>query len=181
MRIFIAIELEDDLKNYLGEKQQEVKEQSEKGNFTRLQNLHLTLRFIGEVSTMDVENIKEAMEAVTEKMNGFEMTLGQLGEFPRGNKEIVWIGIDQGQEALQQLFDKLEEALEEKGCPREEKGLRPHITLGREIVLRKPFEELSKEIMVESKTIGVKGITLMKSARIREKLTYIPIYHSSLQ
>jgi 2'-5' RNA ligase len=181
MRIFIAIELDDELKKYLGEKQQQVKDQSEKGNFTRLQNLHLTLRFIGEVSTMDVENIKEAMEAAAEKTNAFEMTLGQLGEFPRGNKKILWIGLDQGQQALQQLFENLEECLEEKGYPREEKGLRPHITLGREIVLRKSFEELSKEMMVEPKTVGVKAITLMKSTRIREKLTYIPIYHRSLQ
>ncbi|MBB6214038.1 2'-5' RNA ligase [Anaerosolibacter carboniphilus] len=181
MRVFIAIELDEVLKEYLREKQQKVRNYSEKGNFTRIENLHLTLRFIGEVSTVDVEKIKEAMEEAAEKTNSFQMTLGSLGEFPRGNKKILWIGIDQGRQILQQLFAKLEKSLEERGYPREEKGLKPHITLGREIVLQKIFGELSKEIMVESKTVGVKAITLMESTRIQGALTYVPIYRRNLQ
>lgn len=181
MRVFIAIELEDGLKAYLGEKQQEVRTHSEKGNFTRLENLHLTLRFMGEVPNQGIEKIKEAMAATAEEINAFPMTLGTLGEFPRGNKKILWMGIHQGQPALQQLFQALEKCLEEKGYSREEKGLTPHITLGREVILKKPFDELKEEIAVEEKNIEVKGITLMESTRIQGVLTYVPIYRKDLQ
>ncbi|MFT9494088.1 RNA 2',3'-cyclic phosphodiesterase [Anaerosolibacter sp.] len=181
MRVFIAIEIEDGLKAYLGEKQQEVRTHSEKGNFTRLENLHLTLRFMGEVPNQGIEKIKEAMEAAAEQINAFQMTLGALGEFPKGNKKILWMGIHQGQPALQQLYNDLEQCLEERGFPREERGLNPHITLGREIVLQKPFGELKEAITVEDKTIEVKGITLMESTRIQGVLTYVPIYRRNLQ
>jgi 2'-5' RNA ligase len=176
MRVFIAIELEDWLKEYIYEKQKDIKRNSIKGNFSRKENFHLTLRFIGEADEEEIERIKKAIDRTAETSKPFNMQLGKLGYFPRKNKKIVWAGISNGQKKLRNLFDILEINLEKQGFDREERGLKPHITIARQVRLKIDFDNLAEKINIESLNIPVEKISLMESTRVNGKLTYRPIY-----
>ncbi|WZL74325.1 RNA 2',3'-cyclic phosphodiesterase [Clostridiaceae bacterium 35-E11] len=180
MRVFIAITLEDEMKKYIAQRQATVKNLSIKGNFTRTDNFHLTLRFIGEVNENQIQAIKKAMDDTANAIKPFELRLGQLGQFPRREKKIVWIGIHEGRKPLQDLFESIESHLEKEGFEREGRGLKPHITLGREIRLKEPFEALMNEMQIQGKKIPVEKIALMESKRVEGILKYIPIYTKTL-
>jgi len=176
MRVFIAIELDEKLKDYIFEQQKLVKANSVKGNFSRKENFHLTLRFIGEANCDEIEMLKTAIDATANDFSPFNLKLGELGYFLKKSKRIIWIGISKGQKELQQLFNLLENNLVRQGFEREVRGLKPHITLAREVVLNTDFKLISKEAKILDKELAVKKISLMESKKIDGKLTYKPIY-----
>ncbi|MGE4214789.1 MAG: 2'-5' RNA ligase family protein, partial [Anaerotignaceae bacterium] len=103
------------------------------------------------------------------------LSLSHLGFFPKGNRTIVWAGIEDSQPLLR-LFSGLEKSLMQQGFPRERKGLSPHITLGREIDLTEKFDTIKAQIPLEKKQIKVTKISLMESKRMGAKLVYKPIF-----
>ncbi len=177
MRVFIAIEFTDDIKQFLWEKQQEVKKYCTKGNFTYKENFHLTLRFIGEVEQKELLKLRAAIDEAASSESPFELVLEKLGQFPRGSRRILWIGLKHSGK-LQQLYQTLENTLERQGYEKEERGYNAHITLGREVQVEN-LEVLDKDVVIEPQVLFVKGISLMESARVEGRLTYRPIYTAS--
>lgn len=175
MRVFIAIEMMEDIKDYLGRIQNALKENSREGNFTLKENIHLTLRFIGEVKDHELDGLKRAMDKATVNQRGFHIHLRGLGRFTRRNSGIIWAGIEESQ-MLEKLHSNLELALEEEGYSKERRSFTPHITLGRKVVFTKGFEEVKERIHMDRKAMLVDRITLMESRRIKGALKYIPIY-----
>lgn len=180
MRAFIAVEFSEEIKVYLSTIQSFIQQKSAKGNFTPQDNFHLTLRFIGEVQPNQIEQLQQAMYTAVENKEPFMLTLQGLGSFPRQNKSIVWIGL-QKSENLIRLHNDQEEGLYQIGYAKEERGLTPHITLGREVLLHREFRSIQKEIQILPKEIWVDHITLMESTRKNGVLTYVPIYRQLLQ
>ena len=93
MRAFIAIEMPENVKNELIKIQKEIDRLGLiKGRFTEIENLHLTLKFLGEISRSELEAVKEKLASI--KFDLFEAELNELGVF---NSEefirIVWIGL----------------------------------------------------------------------------------------
>lgn len=176
MRVFIAIELDENIKEYIFQNQKIVKDNSIKGNFSRKENFHLTLRFIGEANVKQIDVLKKTIDETAKITSSFEMQLGGLGYFSRKNRKIIWLGISNGKKSLQQLFDILENNLEEYGFGRDERGLNPHITMARQVILNTDFELLAEKVKTEEIEIPVKKISLMESTRVDGKLTYRPIY-----
>jgi 2'-5' RNA ligase len=177
MRLFFAIEFNEKLKDYLFSVQKEVKQYCTGGNYTSKDNFHLTLRFIGEQSQQQAELLKSALkttatdiERLTEK---FELRLSKIGKFDRGNKKILWIGLQSSQE-LQALYNKLESNLFNIGYNKEERSFNPHITIAREVRIEE-FDQLVDKIKLKHTTILVNAISLMESKRIHNKLCYVPI------
>lgn len=179
MRAFIAIELERDVREYLALAQAEAQKYCRRGNFTPVDNLHLTLHFLGETGEDDLEYLRDAMYEAALRNRPFCLTLGRLGFFPRGNRGILWAGLDRSQ-PLQRLFSTLEKALEQQGFAREKKGLSPHITLGREVEPQRGFADVQKAVSVEPRTIEVRQISLMESVRKGPKLVYEPLFRQEL-
>ena len=77
MRTFIAIELERDVREYLQSVQTEAQGLCRRGNFTPVDNLHLTLHFLGEVEESDLEYLQDAMYEAALRNRPFRLTLGQ--------------------------------------------------------------------------------------------------------
>lgn len=175
MRVFMAIEFSEGTKTKLLKIQDMVRRHSAKGNFTRRENFHLTLRFIGDVSIDELEGLKKAVDRTVSGQKRFMLVFNQLGEFPRGNKRIIWLGAP-GTEEAEQLNHELEMYLEELGYPREGKPFVPHITIGREVMLKEGFYNMESEMAVEPVEIAVSKISLMESTRLNGKLTYICLY-----
>ncbi len=179
MRTFIAILLNDEVRNSLEKVQTTVKQNCKKGNFTPKENFHITLHFIGEVNISEVEELKEAVFQTAQKNAPFSLTIDRLGFFPRGEKAILWVGVEKSK-PLYRLFEALEKNLSRQGFAREKRGLSPHITLGREVVPYISFQSLQKLIVPEKNNFLVERISLMESVRIGSKQVYRPLYQCDL-
>lgn len=179
-RVFIAIEFSENIKNYLNQIQQIVSSNSSSGNFTHKENLHLTLKFIGEVKIDIIDKIENCIDITALNQNCFQLYFDRLGQFPRGNKSIVWIGLKPNK-LLDKLNLTIETSLDKIGIKKEERSFTPHITLGRQAALNESFHLISEKISILNDPILVDKITLMESTRINENLKYVPIYTKSLQ
>ena len=160
MRIFIAIRFTEAFKASILDAQEGLKEQGVRGNFTRPENLHLTLAFIGETDRID--DIKTAVASV--RFDPFVITTGQLGCF-NGRSRVLWMGI-QGKEKMKTLALRLRKALDERGINYSHGPFQPHITL-----VRQPTET-PLDIEVEDACMTIRDIVVMKSERINGRLVY---------
>lgn len=91
-------------------------------------NLHLTLRFIGEVDEGTASDIDEALARL--KAKPFTLQLAGAGVFGHGKPHTLWVGVER-EPALSQLRDKIEQALIRAGLPPEPRRFSPHVTLAR--------------------------------------------------
>ncbi len=95
------------------------------------QNIHLTLKFLGELSEERVRDVCSAVDDAADGVAPFEMIVGGFGAFPSLRRpQVVWVGVEL-ESTIQSLQGSLEEALAGLGFPREERSFRPHLTLGR--------------------------------------------------
>ena len=167
MRLFVAIHFSEEVKDALIKAIRDMKSQTVSGNFTRPENLHLTLTFIGD--SEDVAAIKKVIDNLNAK--AFKMAVDGSGHF--GN--LYWVGVEDNPE-LKSLADDLRIALRNCGFDIEDKPFKPHITLARQVEASEPLS-----INIQRKTMTVSRISLMKSERINGKLTYTEVYGRPLK
>lgn len=173
MRVFIAINFAPATKGYLFNVQQSIKSQCLKGNFTLYNNFHITLRFIGKVDNHQSDKLCDLLDEVSSQIKSFEVQLEGIGTFKKGNKYIVWQGLSNGTNSLKECYNLIENAMEHYGFEKEDRGYKPHITLGREVV----FSDSNLwSILPGPHTINVNRISLMLSHRVNGVLTYEEIY-----
>ena len=176
MRVFIAIELEEEVKEKLAEIQSKVKVTAEKGRFTAVSNFHLTLYFIGEADSERIGQISKAIDKCAEHNVPFKLSLGKLGSFNKRSKRIIWVGVDGDIRELKKVNEQISAELNEEEHTDEKGEYTPHITLGRQIVFNQDFEEWSQSQSAPPVAIEVDKISLMESTRLNGELIYRPIY-----
>lgn len=146
--------------------------------------LHLTLKFLGEVPESRLPSIKQAIEQVI--FPSFEISLEELGCFPNLNYiRVVWIGIREGSNNLKQLANIIEEKLTAIGFPKEKRGFSPHLTLARVKKLQNSDKRKVTTLIQSSKetSFGIQIIeefilkksTLTPKGPIYEDLYVIPL------
>ena len=160
MRVFIAIRFSQAFKEPIFEAQDALRDNGVRGNFTLPENLHLTLAFIGETDRVD--DIKAAVKEVV--FEPFEIKTGRLGCF-NGRSKVIWLGID-GEKKLKAITAELRKNLDIRGIDYAKGRFQPHITL-----VRQPSDKPS-DIDIESASMTVKEISVMKSERISGRLVY---------
>ena len=170
-RLFIAIELSNSNKKSLRENALIVKDYSSSGNFSKEENFHITLAFLGEEQDLRIKDIKDSMDEINE--TPFDISITSLDSFKRDGGEIVVQKIDKSI-SLSNLHTNLLKALTNKGFKLDNRPFKAHITLGREVYLEESISYIDEEI--ERLNDKVDHITLFKSERINGKLTYTPIY-----
>lgn len=132
MRTFIAIELPQALKDALSEIQNKLKTTLPKISWVKPQNLHLTLKFIGEISPKQLNNIKQMITEIATATADFKIKLETLGVFPNiRSARIIWIGNNQLPLPLKNLVDQIETKIAELGKPKEDRPFLAHVTVGR--------------------------------------------------
>ncbi len=164
MRLFIAIQFEDKILDALTDFQDDLKAQGVTGNYTKRENLHITLVFIGEYGNPD--DVLETMEQV--EFRPIEIDLDGVGSFG----ELFWVGLKDNPQ-LAGYVKNLRRALAEGDIPFDRKRFSPHITLirkysckgGREI----PVSELPKGQMKATR------VSLMRSERGKNGMVYTEI------
>ena len=170
MRLFIAINFDEATKDRITAVQDRLRKTA-KGNFSRRENFHLTLAFLGETDAEQVATICRIMETLT--VPKMKLDFDRVGRFRRERGDIRWIGIKKQPELIA-LQKELTDKLRRFGFPIEERGFSPHITLSRETVPLSPVND--REIMGESFSAQADSISLMLSERINGKLTYTEQY-----
>jgi 2'-5' RNA ligase len=175
MRLFTAVTLNDSVKDRLCDAIDALRAKSVRGNFTRRENLHLTLVFIGE--TAKNEEIRGAMDTLA--VPAFTLTIGGIGRFKREGGDLYWAGVQQS-EPLNAAYETLTASLRQMGFSMESRGYRPHLTLGRTVVFPSGFDITGLSGILPETPVPVAKISLMKSERNAGKLTYTEIYAKRL-
>lgn len=130
--------------------------------WTRPENVHLTLKFLGEVAEEQVEQIGAALRRVCAVHAPFDASLSRFGAFPSERRaRILWVGVGAGAEEVAALASDVDAALEPLGFEREGRPYVPHATLGR--VRGKPIRlELPAAVPGEP-GFGVSRVELVQS------------------
>jgi len=124
-RLFVAIPLPDIIKQQLTFKHGGVPG----ARWQTVAQMHLTVRFIGEVDGAAAADIRGALSVI--KGDPFSLELAGCGTFgARGRERILWVGVKRC-EALMQLRDRIEAALVREGLPPDRRKFHPHVTLAR--------------------------------------------------
>ena len=95
MRVFIAIHFPKEVQMVLYQRVQDLKKASIRGRFTRNENMHLTLAFLGEIASERVEEVIKIMNQVASEHTSFEMKLGGLGKFASRGEGLYWCCIEE--------------------------------------------------------------------------------------
>ena len=161
IRCFIALELSREAMDYIEELNFQIKKKNLfAGKFTEPENLHLTLKFLGEISDEKAEEVKKKLKGI--KFKEFEASLGEVGVFINKYNSILWIKL-QGKEiwGLQEMIDT---KLAELDFKKEERFM-SHITIARmkKIFGKKEFLDYVKNIKVKKIKFAVKEFVLKKS------------------
>jgi len=177
MRLFIAIGIPKQIKEALqkcsNELQQVIKQNDlAKCNFVDVNNMHLTLKFLGEVNEQKLNDIKDALYEID--FESFNAQLSNVGIFPNENHvRVVWVGIKDGKHILK-LQKDIEEKMDAIGFEKDNKEFHPHLTLARVKFVKDKsrFTELLKKIEVDNVEFNVNGFSLIQSTLTPEGPVY---------
>lgn len=130
IRAFLAIDLDDDLKPKINKIIKEFKGIDTKIKYVELQNLHLTLKFFGDIDSNGLEVLENAIGNVVSEFNPFNIKITGCGAFPNKNHiKVIWVGIDDDS-IIRQLHDKLDKEFTDLGFDMDKK-FSTHLTIGR--------------------------------------------------
>jgi len=176
MRLFVAVNFNEEIKNRLLKVQTQLRSQALRGSFTRPENFHLTLAFLGETP----EEMLQKLFSIVEEIQSppFDILLNRTGCFTHSHKELWWIGMEQdcpGLSTLKAIHARLINRLEQEGFSVDKRPFNPHITLGREIKHTQP-------IILDCQIIKVRvdRISLMKSEHSMGVRTYTELFGQPL-
>ncbi len=166
IRAFIGIELEDGIREELGDAIDELKATNANVRWVKPGNIHITLKFLGNIEEDRVGEIENALKPLGSR-NSFELLAQGMGVLPNPRyPRVVCAGLETGVEALKELNRAMEDAMETMGFKREERDFLPHLTLGRvksfraKSLLMMKIRELQKK---EFGSIAVNGFSLIQS------------------
>jgi len=172
MRTFVAIEIPAEVKKAVSETIADIKKANLiEGNFVKGEQLHITLKFLGEVQEKDIEKVSSVLKEISKTTKKFPVELRGLGHF---NEKILWIGSPENKEIVN-LANEIDEKLSKLGFAKETRPFAIHLTLCRIKNLKnsKRFTEFIAKY--KDKSFGkfvVNEIKLMKSTLTEEG----PIY-----
>lgn len=136
-RVFCAIDLPPDLKQKLANHVDQLKRTTGvKSGWTSPENIHLTIKFLGNIPLSDVAKLSQAASRAVKSVRSFNLSAEHCGAFPtHGPPRVLWIGITDSSGELGRLHTRLDEECAVAGLPKETRAFHPHLTLAR---LRNP-------------------------------------------
>jgi 2'-5' RNA ligase len=169
MRTFIAIELPQEIKDSLRRLQEKLKASKTDVKWVEPNNIHLTLKFLGEVDDKKLDKVIKIIEETARDKNEFQMRISSLGAFPKIDfPRVIWVGVETGNKETKAIAEELEEKTAKIGIPKEDRPFSSHITIGRtrsSLNREKLVQDLKNkaELGGEKLEFYVTKITLFKS------------------
>jgi RNA 2',3'-cyclic 3'-phosphodiesterase len=168
IRSFLAFELPTDIKKIVEGVSKEMRKASLKAKWVKVENIHLTVVFMGNIEAQDVKAIGEETRSICSRFNPFDISLNGVGVFP-GLKapRVLWIGLKGDLERMSQFRDALHQSLRSFGVKEEKRGFKPHLTLARFNHSRgqvfQPGDLLSGYQDLESPVCSLRELVFIKS------------------
>lgn len=131
MRLFVAVNLPAEIRERLAAEQDRLRRAQADVSWVRAENIHVTLKFLGETEEKRLDRIRPALLEVARGSAPFRIQVSGLGSFGGRVPRVVWVGVQEGAEPLSRLAKDVEAAMARLGFPREKRGFSAHITLGR--------------------------------------------------
>ena len=134
VRVFCAVELTSEVRARAASHAAHLRDHvpEARASFPRAENLHLTLKFLGEIAPSRIEALSNAASRAAQDVQPFNLTIEGAGAFPpRGIPRVLWLGIKDSSGELARLQSRLEDECSTEGFAREERPFHPHLTLAR--------------------------------------------------
>jgi len=134
IRAFIAVPLSQAILDRISRIQRRLQDRvpPRSVRWVRTSGIHLTLKFLGDVSTDKIPVLESALQTIADIAPGCTFTVNGLGCFPNSNRpRVIWVGIEEPSGRLAALQDAVEETTVPFGFEREDRGFKPHLTVGR--------------------------------------------------
>jgi 2'-5' RNA ligase len=135
MRCFIAIDIDEQIRGALSGLQRKLRDgiDVKKGdiNWVNPGNIHLTLKFLGEIKDEKAAEICNIVKAAAGRHKSFELDIESVGSFGGRSPRVLWVGTGKGREELLELQKDVEESLVLAGWPEETREFSGHLTLCR--------------------------------------------------
>ncbi|MDO8281708.1 MAG: RNA 2',3'-cyclic phosphodiesterase [Thermodesulfovibrionia bacterium] len=169
LRCFIAIELPEEIKESLAETQRELQKYGADIRWVRPENIHLTLKFLGDTAEDHIKKISENLSGVCKGFKVFNLEMTGLGVFPGTmSPKVLWAGLI-GSNNIIDLQKEIESSMAEIGFKPENRVFSPHLTIGR---FRSPENKDALLEAVTSEKVKNQGIFEVKTAvLIKSSLT----------
>ncbi len=179
MRTFIAVEIPEKERKTIWELIIEQKKKNLPIKWVEFQNLHITLKFLGEIDEKKLDRILDILSTISSRTKSFKISLENIGCFPGiRNPRVLWIGVNHGGNELIKLATEIENDLYKIGFKKEDKKFHPHLTIGR---IKTPctVEDIMNQ-KIKTELFDVKEFILFKSmlqpsGPIYEKLKNFPL------
>jgi 2'-5' RNA ligase len=185
-RLFIAIELPSSVRqsvqHHINQLRQAVPDA--RAGWIRAENLHLTIKFLGDTPVAKVEALSQAAERAAHQISPFKLVIGDCGAFPaRGQPRVLWIGINDPTNNLTKLSRTLEDECANAGFAREGRPFHPHLTIAR---VRQPhgarrLAELHREIGFAPVSVNIRDLCLIRSELKSEGSRYTVLSRQEFQ
>lgn len=132
LRTFLAIDLPSALHSAIGQNLRTVKRELPGLSWSKTENLHINLKFLGETTESQVDQIRRAVETAITNSPPFVVEFKGFGVFPdQRSPRVLWIGLGGALDSLSALADGVSRAVVPLGFPQEDRPFRPHLTVAR--------------------------------------------------
>ena len=167
IRAFVAVDMDEaSVISKLVEAQRALRNLGADLKLVEPENIHATVRFLGEVPAPTIELVKEQMNEV--KFGPFDMEFVGLGAFPNLRRiNVVWVGMRKGSEEISRVFEQLEPRFRKIGFEPDRKGFSPHVTIAR-VKTGRMREELAK--LVDEMRDTPFGVIHVEEVRLKKSL-----------
>lgn len=188
MRSFIAADFPPETITKIGKITVDLQQELPGGalKWVSTDNMHLTIKFIGEIQKNKIAQVKEIMTDTLKGQPSFKIGIQNLGTYPHiNNPRVIWLGITQGA-PLVEIHNRLDCALEKLNVRSDRREYSPHLTLARvrrdasRSTVKKISETLSQLKVDSLGIITMSEITLYKSKLSSEGPEYTPLHVVSL-
>lgn len=187
VRTFIAVELSGFVKKRAEAAIKRLQEVPADVSWVRPQNMHLTLKFLGDVPDHELNDVCRTVTKAVAGLEPFEIAFRGCGAFPNSSRpRTIWLGVEHGQDEIAELHAAINSALKALRYPQETRRFQPHLTLGR-VHESSPQKLADLAAQIESmKTVDgdltvVDQVVVMSSFLDRHGPTYDPIGHCILE
>jgi 2'-5' RNA ligase len=176
MKIFYAVNFDKETSETLLKLQEDLKGHVRAGRWSRDENLHMTLHFIGEIDESELPTYKKALEETAEAAEPFTMRFTSYGSFRQGTQDLVYVKTKNTGDMLHIISGIIKNLLKIDDT----ELFKPHITLVRRAEMNHSTLKVLKKKRFSFPPSKITTIELMESRKVDGNLSYIPLHSAKL-
>jgi 2'-5' RNA ligase len=183
--VFCAVELPAQVRTRLEDHVRQLRKMAPDAaaSWSRVENIHLTLKFFGNVEVKRIEKISAAAERAAKDFSTFQIEIGGTGVFPRPSRpQVLWIGVNDPSGQLATLQGRFENECAAEGFPKEDRAYKPHLTIARLRKLEGAGQLAAAHLQMKFEPIGIelKEIVIFRSELSPKGSKYSVIFNRRL-